>query len=48
MTVTAQIELDERWDEYKDISTELFVEDLFGKFPEKDGIKNITITKIRL
>ena len=48
MTVTAQIDLDERRDEYKDIAMELFIEDLFGKFPEKDGIKNIAITKITL
>ena len=47
MKLFVQIDLDETWDDYKNISLELLMEDLFGKFPKKDGIKNITITNIK-
>lgn len=47
MKLFVQIDLDETWDEYKNIPLKLLIEDLFGKFPKKDGIKNIIIENIK-
>lgn len=48
MTLSLDIELDSSWDEYKDMPVELLMEDLFADYFEKDGIKNVTVTNIRL
>lgn len=48
MTLSLDIELDSSWDEYKDMPVELLMEDLFSGYLEKDGIKNVTVTNVKI
>jgi hypothetical protein len=48
MKVYIEIELDETWDEYKVMPTELLMEDLFCGLQEKDGVKNVRVTNIKI
>ena len=47
MLVTIKFQLDHTWDEYKDINTELLLEDMVDKMQTlKEGIEPIEIVNI--
>lgn len=47
MIVTVKFRLDHAWDEYKDINTELLLEDMVDKMQSlKEGIEPIEIVNI--
>ena len=47
MRVILSIDLDESWDGYENVATDLFIEDLFSGLQEKDGVKDVSIVDVK-
>lgn len=45
MRVILSIDLDETWDQYRDMPVEFLIEDIFA-YPEKEGIKDVNVIDI--
>lgn len=45
MKVILSIDLDETWDQYRDMPVKSLLEDIFA-YPKKEGIKNVNVINI--
>ena len=47
MKVVVEIELDESWNDYKDVHPDLFIEDMLPPCKRMDGIVNVKLIEIK-